>query len=256
MMTEIQAFQLLAERVAKLEKSNRRLRQFGILILLASSAVFAMGQGKAVKVAPIKAVKALEAGKFVLQDGLGKRRAELGLFAERPSLVFYDASNKAALSVGLEPEGAGLVLYDDQARKCAVLSSTPTGPVLTLFHAGAKRLNLSVTSQGPALGLVGKKEDAKAALGLTADDSVFLHLFGAGEHGGAQLLASSERTVLRFFDGGDKARAVLGLLEKEGSPGLVLNDEAGAARALVMLTSDGPNFELFDRARNRIWAAR
>jgi hypothetical protein len=256
MITETQALQLLSERVSKLERQNRRLKQYAMLILIAAASLLLMGQGKAVKVAPVKAVRALEAGKFVLQDGQGKRRAELGLIAERPSLVFYDSTDRAMLSVGLDAEGAGLVLYDDQIRKTAALSSTPTGPVLALFHSGVKRLNLSVTTQGPALGLVGKNGDARAALGLTADDNAFLHLFGAGERGGAQLLASPDRTVLRFFDSADKARSVLGLLEKEGSPGFVLNDEAGVARAIMMLTSDGPNLELFDRNRNRIWFAR
>lgn len=256
MIAENPSYQSLADRVSRLERQNRFLLRLALLFLFATGAILVMGQGKAAKVPAVKAVKTLEAGKFVLQDGQGRRRAELGLFAERPSLVFYDASDKARISVGLDSEGAGLVLYDDQTRKTASLNSTPAGPVLTLFQEGAKRLNLSIAGQGPALGLIGKNGDAKAALGLTAGDSAFLHLFGAGERGGAQLLASSDRTVLSFFDGADRARAVLGLLEKEASPGLVLNDEAGVARAIMMFTSGGPNFELFAGARDRIWSAR
>jgi hypothetical protein len=113
-----------------------------------------------------------------------------------------------------------------------------------------------VTSQGPALGLVGRNDEAKAALGLTADDSAFLHLFGAGERGGVQLLASPDRTVLRFFDVTDKARTVLGILGKEGAPGFVLNDESGTARAIMMLAAEGPGLEFFDKNRVRIWSAR
>jgi hypothetical protein len=149
-----------------------------------------------------------------------------------------------------------LTLYDAHTEKAAALSIAEGGPVLTLFGAGRKRLNLSVTSLGPALGLLGKNGEAKAALGLTGEEHPYLHLFGAGERGGAQLVAAPDRTVLRFFDAADRARAVLGILETESSPGLVLNDSAGVARAILMLTSEGPGIDFFDANKIRIWKAR
>jgi hypothetical protein len=256
MQSEIGILESLSDRVSRLERQNRRLKQLGVLALLALGSVFLMGQAKTAKAPPVKAVKPQEAGRFVLKDSLGRTRAELGLFADRPALVLYDYAANRILSLGAEPDGAGLTLYDANNDKTAALNYGPAGPVLTLFSGGAKRLNLSVTAQGPALGLIGKKNQAKAALGLMPDDNPFLHLFGSGERGGAQLAVSSDRTVLRFFDGADRARAVLGILEKESAPGLVLNDSAGTARAIMMLTAAGPGIEFFDQNRVRTWVAR
>jgi hypothetical protein len=256
MKSENQALEILSDRIEKLERQNRFYKRTGLLVLIILSSAVLIAQVKATKVAAPKASKPLEAGKFVLQDGQGVKRAELGLFADRPALVFYDETANPTLSVGVEPEGSGLTIYDRTSEKAAVLSFGSNGPVLSLFHAGKKRLNLSVTAQGPALGLLGKKGEAKAALALTAEDDPFLHLFGQGERGGAQLLAAADRTALRFFDATDLARAVLGIVDKDSTPGLVLNDNTGIARSILMLTPDGPGLEFFDQNRVRIWSAR
>lgn len=256
MKADKETLQALGARIDRLERQNRRFKQAGFLAFLALGSVFLMGQGKATKPSPVKPARSLEAGKFILKDGRGMTRAEFGLFADKAALVFYDGAQNTALSVGLEPDGPGLTLYDTNGQTAAALSFSPSGPVLTLCRAGRKRLNLSVTSQGPALGLVGKNGEAKAALALTADDNPFLHFFGANERGGAQLSSAPDRTVLRFFDASDRARAVFGILEKESAPGLVLNDSAGIARAILMLTSDEPGLEFFDQKRVKIWSAR
>jgi hypothetical protein len=61
----------LADRVAKLEAQNRRLKKAGIASFIVAAAVIAMGQ------APEK--KVIEANEFVLQDASGKMRARLSL---------------------------------------------------------------------------------------------------------------------------------------------------------------------------------
>ncbi len=234
----------LSIRIEKLERQNFRLKQLGFLLLLAVVSFFLMAQ---TKVSPVRATKALEAGKVILKDGRGTVRAELGLFLDRPALVFYDNDGNALLSMGAEPEGAGLAIFDANARKAAVLNSSQAGTVLSLFEAGRKRLNVSVSAQGPAIGMLGKDGEAKSALGLTEGDNPYLHLFGAAEQGGAQLLAAPDRTVLRFFDSSDRARAVFGIVDKESDPGLALNDINGRARAILMLTSDGASLDFFDK---------
>jgi len=243
----------LTKRVEDLERQNQRFRRTIVLVLLLCSSVFLMAQKK---VAPVKAVKALEAGKFLLKDGRGVTRAELGLFADRPALVIYGSKQDPLLSLGAEPEGAGLSLYDDEMDKAATFSTASNGPVVSLFQGGRKRLNLSVTAQGPAVGLLGKNSEAKAAFGLTAEDDSFLQLFGAGERGGTQLLAAPDRNVLRFFDAADRVRAVLGTVNKASEPGLVLNDGAGVSRVILMLTQEGPGLEFFDQDKVRTWIAR
>ncbi len=231
--------QTLSERVERLERQNHRLKQTGLLTLLAIASFFLMGQ--------MKATKALEAGKFILKDGRGKMRAELGLLRDRPMLVFYDEAETVMLSMGAQAEGSGLTIFDADSRQSAVLDCTANGPVLSFFSEGQKRLNLSLTTQGPAIGLQGRTGEARGAIGLTSDDIPFIHLFGSGERGGAQLLVAPDRTALRFFDASDQARAVLGIADKNSDPGLVLNDSNGKARTILMLTSQGPSLDFYDR---------
>ena len=149
-----------------------------------------------------------------------------------------------------------MVLLDSRERHIAALSSTATGPVLTLYDGnGAKRLNLSVTAQGPAVGLVGAGGEAKGAFGMTRNESCYLQLFGSHEHGGAQLFAAADRATLRFLDSSDKTRAAFGLLEKQGTPGLTLNDANATARILLMLLPEGPLLNTLDQNKNVTWHA-
>jgi len=256
MNTEIQTLESLSYRISQMERQNRKIKQAWAAILLVLLSIFVMGQVKTAKVTTPKAVKAIEAGRFILQDGSGKKRAELGLFADRPALVVYDREGNAALSLGEDADGSGLVVYDSNSEKAASIVYGFSGTVLTLYEEGKKRLNLSITSRGPAFGIVGRKGEAKAAMGLTDQGDPFLQLFGPAEHGGAQLLASPDRTALRFMDASERPRAVLGVLEKESAPGLVLNDGTGASRAVFMLTPEGPGLDFFDKNRTRIWSAQ
>jgi hypothetical protein len=238
----------LLSRLERIERQNYRLRQIGLLLLVLWGAVFWMAQKRPVRIQ--------DAQKFLLKDTSGRNRAELGIFPGGPALVFYDLSGNPTLSVGIQEDGPGVVLMAANEQRVANLSSTPTGPILTLYdHAGAKRLNLSVTAQGPALGLLGEKGAARGALGMTADESVFLQLFGRNEHGGAQLYAAADRSMLRFLDAGDKTRAAFGLLEKEGTPGLTLNDAAARARLLLMLPPQGPALTVLDEDKKVTWQA-
>jgi hypothetical protein len=61
--------------------------------------------------------------------------------------------------------------------------------------------------------------------------------------------------MLRFLDSEDKPRTVVGVLDKESSPGLVFNDAAGTARAILMLTPAGPSLNLVDKDKNVVWRA-
>jgi hypothetical protein len=80
MPTPESSLEALANRIAKLEVQNQRLKKMGIASLVAA-AVIAMGR------APIK--KVIEANEFVLQDSSGKARAKLLMDSSgTPSLEF------------------------------------------------------------------------------------------------------------------------------------------------------------------------
>jgi hypothetical protein len=111
-----------------------------------------MGQAKTAKAPPVKAVKPQEAGRFVLKDSLGRTRAELGLFADRPALVLYDYAANRILSLGAEPDGA-LTLMIQQRQNCRLSTARPAGAHLL----AAPALNLA-RPPGPLSGTSGRTQ--------------------------------------------------------------------------------------------------
>jgi len=88
----------LAERVAKLEAQNRRMKRVGIAVLLIAATGVLMGQAKPGKV--------VQANAFHLMDTNGKMVAKLGVGAKgKPSLTFFDNKDLpvASLDGGDEP---------------------------------------------------------------------------------------------------------------------------------------------------------
>jgi hypothetical protein len=238
----------LVDRVRKLEIQNRRIKSMILLILLCLGAVLFMAQARS--------SRGIEGRRFTLKDIKGRKRAELAMSVDHPVLSFYDAAGKALLDIGVDDDGPGMVLFGAANQKAAVVSSTENGPILSLYsRTGARRLNISVMSQGPAIGLLGPKGEAKAAFGTTGADNAYLQLFGSNERGGAQLYSAADRSMLRFLDSSDMPRTVVGILDKESSPGLVLNDSGGTSRAILMLTPAGPSLSLVDKEKNVAWRA-
>ena len=71
MKAQVQGLEDIQDRLLKLERQNRRLKQFGVAVLIASTSLIAMGQ------APSK--KIIEANEFILRDDSGNVRARLSM---------------------------------------------------------------------------------------------------------------------------------------------------------------------------------
>jgi hypothetical protein len=80
-------FQVVHERLEKVERENRTLKRFGLAILLIVAAAVAMGQAR-----PNRTV---EAENFVLKDPSGRMRAQIYMDPSgTPSLEFFDENGK------------------------------------------------------------------------------------------------------------------------------------------------------------------
>ena len=94
MMTQTSDWSVVMERLEKLEKQNRGLKQAGAVALIVVAAILLMGQA-ATK-------KTVEANEFILKDASGKVRAKL-FMKEGPDLVFYDSNGKDLAWLGVHP---------------------------------------------------------------------------------------------------------------------------------------------------------
>jgi hypothetical protein len=212
----------LAERVAKLETQNRRLKQAGIAALIFTSAAVLMGQTRTSRV--------LEASAFHLKDADGRVRARLSTdAADRPTLSLLDATGVPVASLGggsqpflvLSRPGTneqiklgantaffGLGLYDKEIRAgLAVQNGTPG---LDLFdESGSTQATLAARPTGSSLRL--RNPAGKEISTLWVDSSV----------GGSS-----------FNMSGSAGSLSVNLGEDAGGPGLEITDNEGFSTVL------------------------
>ena len=97
----------LIERVERLEKQNRRMKQVGAAALLLAGALFLMGQA-----APKRTV---EANEFILKDASGRLRGTWWAHSEGAILELYDSDGKPRIGLGVNKVGAALSVYNAQS---------------------------------------------------------------------------------------------------------------------------------------------
>jgi hypothetical protein len=209
---------LLAERIANLEKQNRLFKRIGILLILvlgAVSLVAAQERGRG----PV-----IEAERFVLKDANGRIRADLGLDKAGVRLLLNDENEKMRLNAAVFAEGPGMALFDENGAVRFSVSQSNRGPSLMFNDENQKpRSIMRLLKEGPALAFLDEKENDRMVLSLTRSNGVSMEMFEAGKH----LLAS--------------------LRARTGMSGLVIFDDTGRPRAaMVDSAKNGARIELLD----------
>jgi len=91
----------LSDRVAHLERENRRLRRWMVAAVLVACACVVLGQSAAATSGP----QMLEARRFVLKDAVGRERAVLGLGTDGLArLTFFSQDGSKGTSISEKPE--------------------------------------------------------------------------------------------------------------------------------------------------------
>ena len=129
-------FEDLLDRLAKLEKQNRRFKLVGVAALVGVTLLLVMGQ------APAK--KTVEANEFILRDGGGNVRARLAMPNEgtgaMPQMVFLDAKGNTSLELdgGIAGVIGGSVgILDEQGKRVGMFASTFDGGTLWVRAKGS-----------------------------------------------------------------------------------------------------------------------
>ena len=149
--------QSVLERLDKLERQNRRVKQLALAALLPIGAVLLMGQCT-------PRGRTVEAEKFIVRDPRGRLQAEFASTEYGPALSLYDKSGKAR--VGLDAAAApGLKLYDPSGWPQAELTTQPEGAFLSLSGTDGHSsvlgcLGLVTPTPSNPLGLAWPKEKA------------------------------------------------------------------------------------------------
>jgi hypothetical protein len=133
MNSQPNTFENFHDRILKLEKQNRRLKQCGVAVLIIPALVLVMGQAPVTK--QDTSIKAIEATEFILRDSNGKVRARLSADAGRgklseTTLEFFDNTGLSKLTLTSGPvvpllaiPGGFVQLDDAHGKGRTILSS-------------------------------------------------------------------------------------------------------------------------------------
>ncbi len=216
----------ISERVARLERANRRL--LGIVCLLSFGTVVLLGSA-----ARNVNSGTVDARRLVLRDEQGRVQADLRASVDGPGLTLLDSRGVERLRLSTSEDGS------------TILSIT------TSQGQGTKRrIDLRAASDGwSALSLHDERGIERLSLGLAYDGEPRLTMFtpgsrprisvGSDTSGRAEVIvydiSGSERGVLRSAPGGSTS---LSLHNSEGVANFIANDEKHRAA-----TSDSSNSE-------------
>jgi hypothetical protein len=153
----------LESRIEKLENSNRRMRLFGIIALIAVTYALFLSQGRKSRL--------IEAEQFALVDDKGNQRGGMTVTSQGPALELYDSNHTLRIALSIFNGSPNLTIKDDQGRGVAVLADVPSGPGLMLYQDGEPRAQLDVGKEGPRLYLEDERGFAATIGNYFSDDS-------------------------------------------------------------------------------------
>jgi hypothetical protein len=208
MPTETPDMQAIVERLAKVEKQNRRLRGAGLLVVGLACSIVLMGQS-----APTS--RTLEAQAFILTDAQGRTRASLRTLTDGPHLALFDANGKLRVDLGVSVDGPVLQLLDQN---------------------GNFRVALRVTRYERLPGNVTRVEKDVPGWAIPEKDLMQGDPSSGEEEAGVSLV---------FYDGhgGDAAR----LTESGGIATLGLASRHAEGVILLSAHRGGPSVRLYDK---------
>jgi hypothetical protein len=170
-LMDVSMIPVLLQRLDKLERSNRRLKLSGLVVLLGLAAFGLMGQARP----PLQTVEAQE---FVVKDAGGVVRARLGASQSAASLSLSHEGGRATLLVsGGRAQGAHLAVSDAAGRVKGLLLLEPErvglylSPVDATGPPKAQRVVFEVSNQGPGgFAYFDRSGQNRAWLGAVSDD--------------------------------------------------------------------------------------
>jgi hypothetical protein len=168
---DVSMIPVLMQRLDKLERSNRRLKLSGLVVLVGLAAFGLMGQARP----PLQTVEAQE---FVVKDASGAVRARLGTSPTAASLTLSHEGGRASLVVsGGRGQGAHLAVSDSAGKVKGLLLLNPEtvglylSPIDATGPPRSPRVVFEVLNQGTGgFAFYDKNGVTRALVGAVSDD--------------------------------------------------------------------------------------
>jgi hypothetical protein len=184
-------FQILVERLEKIEKTNRRLKCLLLAVCGTVLSLFMAGHFERKVEAAEGPGQVLEAQELRIKDSHGNLRAQIRAGEDSVGFVLYGNNNQEQIAIAAGPQANGLQIhapndktsigligsndgpsvgfYDSSRTVRAFLALENNNPSLSLYdRAGNARTSLSLSGDGPSLTLNDVDGSRRASLGLTS----------------------------------------------------------------------------------------
>jgi hypothetical protein len=222
MTSQETALEEVRERLTKLERENRRLKQIGAGALIGAASLFVMGQ------APSR--KAVEASEFILRDANNNVRARLSVDDKSASAKFVllgkEGREIIKLDSGVPGWGGSLTLANGQGETRVYLSSFPDfgaikgGGGIMLYGNDKEFLNLAPTMLGFA--------DSDGVVETSLGQSEFIRRDSSGNIRARLFMSEKGMTKMNVPGIGNPVPVTF-----NPSPVLALYDEKGKREVVV-----------------------
>ena len=236
------------ERPAACSRTGRRLRDssWPLVPLLACVAFLSFGfghfAGAVQKNEKVLRADAVVAERFELVGPNGKPTALLRTDERGGTyLIFFDDKQSRKLTLGVSHLGeATLLLYDSmgQTRASLMIDAENSDPFLSLRGSGSlgSDISLSAHRDGAKLAL-SEKKGGRLYVGIDERGQPTAGLFGGNDRG--VFLSADDDNGNISLTGANRVRRVSWRMLPDGSPEIVLMDEAGDVTSIMALTRDG-----------------
>ena len=168
---DVSMIPVLLQRLDKLERSNRRLKLSGLVVLVGLAAFGLMGQARP----PLQTVEAQE---FVVKDATGAVRARLGVSPTAVSLsLIHEGGRVSLVASGARGQGAHLAVADTAGKIKGLLLLNPEtvglylSPVDATGPPKSARVVFEVLNQGTGgFAFFDRNGVARTLVGAVSDD--------------------------------------------------------------------------------------
>jgi hypothetical protein len=179
-------------RLARLERSNRRLKScvIGLTIGVGSLAILGMANS---------APKVLTAEKFLLVDDQGIERAELSTNNKAAALQFLNPNQTRAIVVARGSQGSGIYMSDGKGNvRTGMLVNDDSTATIAMMNGEAESFTVKDGREGTALTFADAAGHTKIALGSTPKGAS-LNIWDGND---TLRVGVAEQGVLTFDKGG------------------------------------------------------
>jgi hypothetical protein len=220
-MTELQ-YHKISERLEKLERQNRIMKQIGCVTILIMVLLLTVGSNKNRELLDVYSISAQ---RLTIKDNKGNPAIVMFNNDNGPVLTMSDPNNRIRLKMNTVDSGAELSLYDTKSKKQLAISADNTRSGLTLYaHSGEIASLRYIPMGGSGLAFYDHNKTRRMLMAATDKES-FLRIDNSK---GAKQVRLGSQLELTNPDMIESNGAYMKLYNKRGVPTVKLHtDEYG-----------------------------